>query len=518
MNKKNVITYLVLIFCVGIAFRLVDLQNRGVYLPDEARYYKYAAKGCDVLRAEGVVAALKFSANTFTAKPGHTIMGILWMSLLGVSQYHALLMNVFFAVSTLGLLYIIVHMFYTKSAALIAALSLAVSSLNIYYSRSFMSHIDQVFFIMLAFYFYVLPLSIRRYVFIWRFLSGLFLGIAFTVHPATTIYFIAFLVYELILFFIDHSRRLISKIAAFFTFFIGSGIAPLFFLVVDKGYFGKLLWLINEAQSVIIQRESAPVSFILSRVLVAYEGGVFAILALIAALYFLYRIFKYRRAVDLLIFMQSGGIFVYWEFFAAHEKLLRQISPAIPFFAIIIGVFVASLNFKKRQAAGAVKSVLVAAILISGSYSAGKLLLGTKNYYNRLEFFLKGQTGIPRLLTNSEYFMGTHDVLLKNLKINLTWFNEKEKIFNAIRNKEFDFFILYPGEWLYNNDFHFAVKPALIINEPQSAYFADFYEALCFNNRLGLLKYRNDSRSYSITVYKIDDALIKEVSERSAAK
>lgn len=511
MNRKKIIIYLLVIILIAIGFRVFWLGKRGVYFPDETRYYRYTVEGCSVLRNGGLKDAIKFAGNTFTAKPAHTMLGIIWMNFFGAKAHSALGMNAFFGALTVLVIFIVTRKFYTETAALISALILALSPLHIYYSRSFMSHTDQTFFIMLAFYLYALPLIRKRGAVMLRFAGGFLLGTAFGIHPTTAIYIIAFFVYELLLLFIDRSRGLRSKIAAFTAFFTAFMIAPLTFLAFNRDYFNKFMWVMNEAKVVVAQRKSAPVPFILSRITPVYEGGVFMLLAVFASGYFIYRIVKHRKPLDLLILLQSLGMFFYWEFLSIHERFSRQIVAVIPFFAITIGVFIDGLRLKNLRIANIVKTALILVVIAGSSYSATMMLATTKNEYPKLEEFIKSQTSGVKITTSSEYFAGAKDVLMPSLKTGIAWLNEKSQICDAVKNEGLDLLIIYPGDWLYKPELRFKTPPVFTVKEPQYTYFAEFYEGLCFSNRLDLLKYRDNPFSYSIGVYKLSDSLKKEI-------
>lgn len=505
LNRIKPALYLILILLAAIGFRFFELRDRGLYFPDETRYYRYAVEGCSVWHKDGPGAAMKFAGDTFSAKAGHTLLGVIWMRIFGISQYSVLTMNAALGVLTVLLVFLIMRPFYGNTAAFIGMLILALSAVHAYYSRSFMSHVNQTFFVMLAFYFYVLPLIKGKKMLIPRFLSGLLLGFSFTIHPTTAIYCIAFFIYEILFLFMDISHRLATKIAGFFIFFISIIIAPLTFLVFNIRYPMHIMWTINICKDFIVQRISAPVAFMLSRTLPVYEGGVFTLLIMCSLAYFIYAIFKYRRAIDVLIFLQSFGIFLYWELFSSYEKLIRQLVPVMPFFCISMGVLITSLNFKKKIITNIVKTGLILAIIVNGSYSAVRVLLNTRSSYGTLEKFLKGQGSKIKILTTSEYFIGTKDLLMPNLEIDVTYLSERKEISEAIKETKFDLLIVYPGEWLYKPEFRFAAKPVFTIKEPQYGYFPAFYEGLCFGNRLDLLKERVNPLSYSIAVYKIRD-------------
>lgn len=510
MNKRQPIIYLLIILLIAAVFRLYGLANRGLYFPDETRYYRYTVEGCNILHKDGLKEAIKFAGNTFTAKPGHTLLGAIWMNLFGCSQYSALTMSAFFGVLTILLIFVMMRVFYGNTAAIVSALVLGMSTLHIYYSRSFMSHVDQTFFVVLAFYFYVSPLFYKKNIWLLRLLSGLLLGFAFTIHPTTTIYFFTFLISESILLFADRGPLFRNKILRFIFFFVGIGIAPLLFFIANKRYFTQLLWVINEAHNVIALRTSPPVPFILSRVTPRYEGFIFVIIAGISFVYFLYRIIKYRKPLDILIFLQSCGIFLYWEFLSDHERLSRQLVVVIPFVCMSIGVFIANLRFKDEKFSRIYKVIICYILMLSNSYYACRMYLGTKNHYNQLGRFIKEQKAI-HILTTSQYFAETVDMLIPGLQVAVSWFSEKNEIGQAAKKGEFTLLVVYPGDWLSKPKFRFREKPIFIIKESMSSYFAEFYEDLCFSNRLGLLKYYNENPlAYSVAVYDIKTLLKKE--------
>ncbi|MBI4335862.1 MAG: glycosyltransferase family 39 protein [Candidatus Omnitrophica bacterium] len=506
-----------LILLLGAALRFYGLGGRGLYFPDETRYYKYALEGRDVLRGEGPRSAMAFAGDTFTAKPGHTALGILWMDLFGESPYSALTMGAFFGALTLLVVYFITRAFYTGGAAAIATLVLAVSSLHAYYSRSFMCHTDHVFFIVLAFYAYALPLALKRHSAALHFTAGLLTGMAFAIHPTTIIYIAVFFISDLLLLGLDRSRRLAAKIIDSLFLYAAIAIVPLIFLFLNSNYFSRLTWLMNEASLVVAQRVSAPVPFILSRVVYVFEGGGFAASALLASCYFVYRTVRHKRPVDALILLQSFCVFFYWEFLAGHERFSRQVIATIPFFAVAIGVFIDGINFKTPRITTIVKGTFIAAIVVTGVCSATAMLAGTRNEYGRLEEFINRKRGPVRIATTSEYIMGTQETLMPNLRTKIVWFNERDELRAAVAGGKLDLVILHPSDWLARPGLRFETRPEFTIREPQSAYLAEFYEGACFTNRLDFLKYRDNPMSYSIAVYDISDSLKKELGVNTEA-
>lgn len=500
MKSKTVVIYLSLILAASVAVRLYGLRDRGLYFPDETRYYRYAAEGCKVLRLEGFKPAMRFASDTFTAKPGHTMLGILWMSVFGASPYSAVLINIFFGLLSIFLVFIVGRDFYSEAAGLLGAAILAVSALHAYYCRSFMSHIDQVFFIMAAFYCYAMPFLRQRGFIVPRFLSGLFLGAAFSIHPTTTVYIAAFLFCEIILLFADKSRALKAKAAGAIVFFTAAALVPLLFFISNSSYFTRLLWLVNEARLVVTQRGSPPVPFMLSRVIPVYEGWLFFSAAIASCAYFIYRVIKRRRPIDMLILVMSLGIFLYWEFFSVHQRFSRQVLPAIPFFCISIGALIDDMKFNK--------AALVSVLILSGLFFTGRMIAGTRNHYSGLQNFINTYSAKSRVVTTSEYLAGTSDILMPGLKAGVTWFKDKKEIDSAVNSGQFDFLIIYPSDWLAHQEFRFKTKPSFMIPDPQNSYFAEFYEALCFTNRLDLLRYRAEKLSYSIGAYKTGEGSI----------
>lgn len=137
MAKRKIIIFVALLILVAGGLRFFRLTDRGLYFPDETRYYRYAVKGCEVLSNDSLRNAVRFAGDTFSAKPGHTMLGIIGMKLLGISQYSVLIVNAFLGVLTVVIIFLITNTFYTSGAALIAALTLTLSGLHIHYSRSF---------------------------------------------------------------------------------------------------------------------------------------------------------------------------------------------------------------------------------------------------------------------------------------------------------------------------------------------------------------------------------------------
>jgi 4-amino-4-deoxy-L-arabinose transferase-like glycosyltransferase len=499
--SANAAVILLLILAIAAALRFWGLERRGLYFPDETRYYRYARDGCAVLAKEGLIPAIVFAGNTFTAKPGHTLLGMLWMSVFGIMPVSALSMNAVFGILSVLLLWMIGKMFYSNSAGLIAAAVLSVSAASIYYSRSFMCHIDQGFFVTLVFLLYGLSISLRRPSFALRVAAGLFLGFAFTIHSTTAVFFILYAVYEICLVFLDRVRRLRRKVFDFALFFASASAAPLMFFISNVKYANHLLWLINEAGNVVAQRAAAPVPFILSRALPVYEGTAFSVLALVASMYLLYRFVKQRRPPDLFLLFYSAGIFLYWEFFSSHEKFLRQVLPSIPFFCLAIGVVISEIRTRGNTARRFIGAIITAIIILNSAHAALRVLADAKSRYPELERFLLERRDDRFIVTPSEYLATTADILMPGLDRKIKWLSEPSEIKRAIENNNCDLVLVAPSDWLNKPQFRFKTKPLFLVKEPQSGYFPEFYEGICFGNRPEFLKYKNQALANSVAVY-----------------
>ncbi|MEI8176187.1 MAG: glycosyltransferase family 39 protein [Candidatus Omnitrophota bacterium] len=505
MNRK-VLLILAAIILAAMVARLWGLSGRGLFSPDETRYYRDAVMAkasidgyCSspvVKNFKGFMASLLPLTEAFAGKPGHTFLGLLALYLFGAHQYSVLLMNALLATATVPVVFLIGRKLHNEKTGLIAAALLAVCSAHVYFSRSFLAHTDQAFFLMLGTYLY---LDQKRA------FAALCLGYAFLVHPTGIIYFLPFAGYEFFL-LITRKRRfgqITGFTACFFLPFLALESVSLFgrsdfgslIVALKQSYLGQMLYNSGEALALGAHnnRSLGPFHYGIMSLL---SNGVLATSVYAAGLaggivFFI----KQRNAGAFITCAVPAALFIYWQYVTGHERLFREIIFLFPFFCIMSAVLMVRLN---RKLAAALLIVLIG----EGAWYSAKAIMITSEY-PRIERFLIDQR-VDKVMTPSEYISTTTDVLmpgLKDVKIYRVAGSEEAR---EVRAREgVSFMIATPGEHETGRMVSRRASPVISIREPNRAYLPSFYEDMRIRGELGAGACAQNADLTTVAVYDI---------------
>jgi len=186
------------IVVVAAILRFADLSARGLIYWDEA---KFALEG---IRIESLIGSA-LGAHLFplagkaigTAKPTSALLYALADALLGQHDWSPLYLNAVLSVGQVLVLYLALRRLFGGSAAIVAALFLAVSEYEIIYARSALTESDGSLILLIAVAAYAWQgldgeIPRRR-----RFWSALLLGLAFTTNYRLIVYAFALGVFDL---------------------------------------------------------------------------------------------------------------------------------------------------------------------------------------------------------------------------------------------------------------------------------------------------------------------------------
>jgi len=143
--KENV--FIVLILLLGVTLRIYNLDSQSLWF-DEAYSYKMSRLGLI-----GIVKAIV--AESENHPPVYYWILHLWTSILGYSEFSLRLLSALTGSLCIPLIYLIGKTMFNRTVGLLAALILATSSYQIYYSQEARSYIPMVFLALLSYYFFI---------------------------------------------------------------------------------------------------------------------------------------------------------------------------------------------------------------------------------------------------------------------------------------------------------------------------------------------------------------------------
>ncbi len=132
------------------------------------------------------------------AKPGYNFIAAIATLILGESKTTAFYISAFFGVMTVAVVYMFVlALFNSNRIASIASLLLAVNSGHVLYTRMAHQVSGAIFFLVIAFLFYVKCRNDAKRAGLFRAFSAISYGIAFTIHPSVIYLIPVFFLLEL---------------------------------------------------------------------------------------------------------------------------------------------------------------------------------------------------------------------------------------------------------------------------------------------------------------------------------
>ncbi|MFH1848399.1 MAG: glycosyltransferase family 39 protein [Candidatus Omnitrophota bacterium] len=509
MNKQRLFLCVTFILLAAAGLRLYDLNNRGLFYADETRYYRdtlAVKEGIDNYLAEGspggirgLAGALRPLSESLAAKPGNSILGLMGLYVFGEHQSSVLFPGALLGIATVFLVFLMSRKYYGREAGIFAALALAACAAHVLFSRSFMAHSNQAFFLVLAAYLYLSGA---------RALSAFSMGFAFLVHPTGIIYFAPFFLCELY-FWVRRQRRF-ANILAFCACFMVPFILIEVISILGREEFGSLLVALQKsyiAQIFFVNSEALALAKTSNQnlghfhyVIMSYlaNGFIFTALLICGLLFGLGRFFKDRVLSNFILLAIPAAMLIYWQYISAHERLFREILVLFPFFCVAIGVFMSRLNRKLAV-------LLLALLILDGGWHSVTAVRELKADYSGVEDFLRKEN-IRAVITPSAYLATTRDVLMPGLtKTDFYIAKDMDDARRIRKDKGTRYIIIHPGDWFYSGTFRLRSNPAAMAAEPHYCYFPHFYEAMRLDGKEEYLKekYRYFIGSKNVTVYDI---------------
>lgn len=371
--------------------------------------------------------------NTF-AKEGFLAVVFLFSYLFGTQDTAILRVSALFGIFTVLLTYIIGRVSFGRRAGLFSCFVLAISILQLHYSRSGFPQATSVFFLYLAVFLYISS---------WQHLSniktsnrllfscGISLGYAFTCHynlfwgiPVFIILETAakFLYKKQIQFRPFIKRIILLSLGVSIPIILFGGLSQLVKLIISLNssfqeavrgslgigvfvsYFDRVFNFMAPSLSMAVLRGNCVYSpgqsvspFYYVKILRDWEGGLILILLLAGIVFLVYRQLRQRIFAEFCVLTLFLVPFAYWSF---HPwQLSRSIVPVIPAAALIIGFLLAKIPEKycENEFSKAVAVFITLSILVFQAYPRIGKELSYESGYPAAISFMREHSGIRHL-------------------------------------------------------------------------------------------------------------------------
>lgn len=388
--------------------------------------------------------------NTF-AKDGFLALVFLFSYLFGTQDTAILRVSGLFGILTVLITYLIGKVSFGMRAGLLSSGILAISILQLHYSRSGFPQATSVFFLYLAALIYIFSYQSRNNVKTsgrLLFFSAISLGYSFTCHYNLFWALPAFLVLEMV------AKTLYGKEIPIRYFFrrvvllsIGASIPILFFggiseliklilnhnssfteairgsldMGVFVSYFERIINFITPSLSIATLIGNCAYSpgqhispFYYLKILLLWEGPLILVLLLIGLIFLIYRQIHRRIFTEFVILILFLFPFLYWSF---HPwQVSRSFVAAIPALALIIGFLLTQVIEKccKNESSKTTAVFIILLILIFNAYGRLKKELSYESGYPVAIRFMREHSGIKHLssqFTISRSFVGRKNAL-----------------------------------------------------------------------------------------------------------
>lgn len=413
MNWKCWIILLV-ILSLGSWLRFYQINERGVFLWDEAAYLIGAKKLNEIIidtvknpfqKKDYVV------EDTFT-KPLH--LGLIWIFswFIGFKEYTNSIVSIFFGIGTVFLIFIIGKIMYGVNTGLISAFILSISAYHIMYSRSGLPDANSIFLTILSVYFYYVSRinKEKRLPFV---LSGVLVGCIFLCNFRFFLVPLCLFLFEL--FFLKRFPRDIKR---FFLFCFSMSIPIIGWITISTtfsllitGDFLALSYLkqlgvifnfhlVSKGSSLHI--EPFRDIFFYPQILWYLDGGIVFLCTLLGIMLFI----KRHTLQDRLVLSLFSLPLIFWSIITPKEiiyttqeviplRYTRSISIILPFMALLAGNFISQILYSGYLKW--VKILIIGGILILGIESSMRIVGLKSGYKQAIEYLEK--VGIKKHLT-----------------------------------------------------------------------------------------------------------------------
>ncbi|MFH1454689.1 MAG: glycosyltransferase family 39 protein [Armatimonadota bacterium] len=392
-NTSLAVILLLLIIMFGTLVRNYNIEGKGIFFYDEgvylcsakAKYLKIVDKPKisekdPVLKEHIGKDVPNYGSGS---KVGFVFLIMLSQIIFGLSTHSSFIVSVFFGALTVFLVYLIARRIFDENAALLSAVILAVSPMHIMYSRCGLPIAAGIFFLFLAFYFYVLSLGNRRY--FYMILCALMVGVSFTIHYNMLLMLPLFLGFEVLrLLFVDKESKF--KFIKIMGFAAGMAIPIILWQIITlmvKGIFPVTYFeeLRGSFSAIAQQSKYGADPFFFFYFFQKMEGWI-VFLFFFAGIFMLVKRLKRNFNMAEFVLIVLALFPVIWYGFYPHLRVLRSFASALPAIAVIAAFAVISLGkWEKRRVLGKVlASFIIVCIVIFGVLALKPVINLRSNY------------------------------------------------------------------------------------------------------------------------------------------
>ncbi|MFH1416470.1 MAG: glycosyltransferase family 39 protein [Elusimicrobiota bacterium] len=447
--KKQYVYIFLAVLVAGSFLRLYGLKKKGLFLWDES-YYSLEARTLYrmadwVFNKEKRSEPLKtYLINqgcilpTGVGKPGY-IWPFSFISFLsGSKDYSGFLLSAAAGILSMMILFFIVKIFYSQSAAFFAFVLMAFSGTSIIYSRVALSNSLTILMLLAGVYVYIKSISADEVELKRISLAGLIIGYAYTCHYSLLPNIGLFILYEFV-FLIKkrHFKR--------FAIFILSPLSfPVFFEIIYRGllvgckgaldninyltYFEYLIrqyTMVGSGNMSIAGLISQDNLFYIKRI-INQENIIVMILTLAAYIYIPVKVLKKKRICDIVIYSQAVIVFMFWVFNPG-TQVGRSIAVVIPFNIILISASMDNIINKKLIYKWPV--IILLFLLVAMQIGFVKKIISFRSGYKAAFSYLKSQ--------GSKELVVLHNWPVWQFYFNKKIYGNKDRIKNHIDLKNY---------------------------------------------------------------------------------
>lgn len=397
---------LLLIIFLALFLRFYGITERGIFAYDEGYYHELVKTWNAVFKYSFLKIFnnynLPFKEYILTeggqirtaAKPGYALLGLFFSLAFGLYDYTLPALSALCGVFTVFLVYLIGKKLFDLRIGLIAALVLAVSWLHIEYSRSAYPHVASTSFLYLAIFGYFSSREKKgNFLFC---LSGLLLGIAFTIHY--NLFWAAGLLSLLVLFKEGRKRFILFTLMAISPLLFWEILTRIVKLIIFsypqwqdigftyKSYFEELLGQVKGGSVPLFDRYD-PLFFV--KLLLNKEGLIGSFFLLVSLFgFFLFRKKSVPGVIIPVLFFLTP--FILWSL-CPHGAGTKSFVAAMPAFSLLvaIGLVIFSQwlsNLIPKFSSKLAVTVLSLLLIISGIVHAREPLNYRSGFKEAIEF------------------------------------------------------------------------------------------------------------------------------------
>jgi len=351
-NKKSEIIFLIILGIISISLRFIGIDRPDFYF-DEAMH-SMAMKN---------FIATGNSAELFLFVHPHLFMLLLYIPglLIGVNEQSLRLVEGFFGVLSVFVVYFLAKMWYGKKYAVLSSLLFAVATLPVLYSRLIYGYNTSMFFTIASIFsieYLIIHKFMKKYELIMIFVSGILIGLTLlTRYNSLTV----FLLYWIFVLLYSYLKEKSSFRKYIYYAFASNIIALLFFLIMVLVFGGleRLIYVINNFLFVILEQSTELLNPFYYHIALLFDGisPFLYFVVPIVPIYFI--ISKKRTRIDLLLLYM---VFIFFIIISIQARRYSRHQLVIyPFLIILLSRFIITFfsNYTKKTKVFALSSFLI---------------------------------------------------------------------------------------------------------------------------------------------------------------